>query len=483
MLAAQIVGGYTLGGADLLRRAMGKKKPEEMAQHRDLFCAGAAQKGISASQAGEIFDLMEKFAGYGFNKSHAAAYSLLAYQTAWLKTHFTAEFFCANLTVELDNTDKLKVLHQDAIAMGMQFEPPDINRSQYRFEPVSDSVIRYGLGAIKGTGESAIAAIVSAREENGPFTSLFDFCARINRGKLNKRTVEALVKAGAFDRLHLDRAALLASIDLAFDYALAQEANTHQVGLFDLADDGHGSSTQEPALAETTPWDLRERLQQEKTALGFHLSGHLFDACANEVRRFVQTPLAHLEESREPQLLAGIVCDLRIINGNRGKLALFRLDDGSATVEASADESVFSGNTALKEDALLVAQGRVQFDRFSGALRLNAQNIIDLPTARHRFGKHLLVQMGPLAASEPGPSFSRVFSDHPSQRTTTDSGDVLMRGLPVRVRLGIRSNDGSIVEGTLALNEDCQFYPSDAALASWTALLPQGQVHVVYSGS
>ena len=483
MLAAQIVGGYTLGGADLLRRAMGKKKPEEMAQHRDLFCAGAAQKGISASQAGEIFDLMEKFAGYGFNKSHAAAYSLLAYQTAWLKTHFTAEFFCANMTVELDNTDKLKVLHQDAIAMSMQFEPPDINRSQYRFEPVSDSVIRYGLGAIKGTGESAIAAIVSAREENGPFTSLFDFCARINRGKLNKRTVEALIKAGAFDRLHLDRAALLASIDLAFDYALAQEANTHQVGLFDLTDDGHGSSTQEPALAEATPWDLRERLQQEKAALGFHLSGHLFDACANEVRRFVQTPLAHLEESREPQLLAGIVCDLRIINGNRGKLALFRLDDGSATVEASADESVFSGNTALKEDALLIAQGRVQFDRFSGALRLNAQNIIDLPTARYRFGKYLMVQMGPLAASEPGPSFSRVFSDHPPQRTTTDSGDVLMRGLPVRVRLGIRSNDGSIVEGTLALNEDCQFYPSDAALASWTALLPQGQVHVVYSGS
>jgi DNA polymerase-3 subunit alpha len=273
---------------------------------------------------------------------------------------------------------------------------------------------------------------------------------------------------------------LLANIDLAFDYALAQEANTHQVGLFDLADDGHGSSTQEPALAETTPWDLRERLQQEKTALGFHLSGHLFDACADEVRRFVRTPLARLEESRESQLLAGIVSDLRVINGNRGKLALFRLDDGSATVEASADEAVFTSSTALKEDALLIAQGRVQFDRFSGALRLNAQSLIDLPTARCRYGKHLLVQVGPLAANEPGPTFNRVFSDHPPQKETTDSGDVLMRGLPVRIHLGLRDNDGKIVQGTLALNEDCQFYPSDAALASWTALLPRGQAHVVY---
>lgn len=504
MLAAQIVGGYTLGGADLLRRAMGKKKPEEMAQHRDLFSAGAAQKGISAQQAGDIFDLMEKFAGYGFNKSHAAAYSLLAYQTAWLKVHYTAEFFCANMTVELDNTDKLKVLYEDARSMGMTFELPDINRSSYHFEPVSDKVIRYGLGAIKGTGAGAIAAIVAAREAGGSFASLFDFCARVDRGKLNKRTLEALIKAGAFDCINRNRAALLASIDLAFDYALAQEANANQGGLFDMSEDGHGSSTQEPDLVVATPWDIKERLLQEKTVVGFFLSGHLFDACAGEVRHFAHTPLANLKDSREPQLVAGVVSDLRFINGNRGKVALFRLEDGSTALEANADEAVFASSgssTMLKEDAMLIAQGRVQLDRFSGNLRLNVHSLIDLPTARCRYGKHLLVQMGPLADNEPGPNFDRLFADHPPLQETTDTGEVLTRGLPVRLRVRLHNSHAAnsnsdesnipaspngkaprtIVQGTLVLDEDKLFYPSDAALASWTALLPQGSAQIVYS--
>ena len=481
MQTAQILGGYSLGGADLLRRAMGKKKPEEMAQHRLIFREGAAKNGISEAKADEVFDLMEKFAGYGFNKSHAAAYSLLAYHTAWLKVHYTAEFFCANMTVEMDNTDKLKVLHQDACNMGLEFEPPNINRGQYRFEPVSDSVIRYGLGAIKGTGESAIAAIVAEREANGPYSSLFDFCARVDRGRLNKRTVEALIKAGAFDSLHLDRATLLASIDLAFDYALVQEAHANQGGLFDMMDDGHGSSTQEPELVAVTPWDIRERLQQEKTALGFHLSGHLFDANAQEVRRFVPTPLGNLHDSREIQWLAGIVSDLRFINGNRGKLALFKLDDGSATLEASADESVFAdANGILQEDALLIAQGRAQLDRFSGNLRLNVHTLIDLPTARCRYGKHLLVHVGPLAAQDAGPTFDRLFADHPPQEEITDSGDALTRGLPVRMRISLLHEDGQTVQGTVALGETRRFYPSDAALASWTALLPAGNAQIVY---
>ena len=481
MQTAQILGGYSLGGADLLRRAMGKKKPEEMAQHRLIFREGAAKNGISEAKADEVFDLMEKFAGYGFNKSHAAAYSLLAYHTAWLKMHYTAEFFCANMTVEMDNTDKLKVLHQDACNMGLEFEPPNINRGQYRFEPVSDSVIRYGLGAIKGTGESAIAAIVAEREANGPYSSLFDFCARVDRGRLNKRTVEALIKAGAFDSLHLDRATLLASIDLAFDYALVQEAHANQGGLFDMMDDGHGSSTQEPELVAVTPWDIRERLQQEKTALGFHLSGHLFDANAQEVRRFVPTPLGNLHDSREIQWLAGIVSDLRFINGNRGKLALFKLDDGSATLEASADESVFAdANGILQEDALLIAQGRAQLDRFSGNLRLNVHTLIDLPTARCRYGKHLLVHVGPLAAQDAGPTFDRLFADHPPQEEITDSGDALTRGLPVRMRISLLHEDGQTVQGTVALGETRRFYPSDAALASWTALLPAGNAQIVY---
>jgi len=213
MQTAQVLGGYSLGGADLLRRAMGKKKAEEMAKHRQIFREGAAKNNISEQKADEIFDLMEKFAGYGFNKSHAAAYSLLAYHTGWLKVHFTAEFYCANMTIEMDNTDKLKVLFEDAVKnFGITFEPPDINRGGYRFEPVSNKVIRYGLGAVKGTGQQAIEAIVAAREAGGPFTSLYDFCVRVDRGRVNKRTVETLIKGGAFDLLQRNRAALVASI-------------------------------------------------------------------------------------------------------------------------------------------------------------------------------------------------------------------------------------------------------------------------------
>ncbi|MEA3395093.1 MAG: DNA polymerase III subunit alpha, partial [Pseudomonadota bacterium] len=238
MQTAQILGGYSLGGADLLRRAMGKKKAEEMAEHREKFRAGAlATHNIPQDKADEVFDLMEKFAGYGFNKSHAAAYSLLAYHTAWLKVHYTAEFFCANMTVEMDDTDKLKVLFEDALKMGMTFEAPDVNRGNYRFEPISDTVIRYGLGAVKGTGQQAIEAIVKAREEGGPFTSLYDFCVRVDRSRLNKRTIEALIKAGAFDALQLNRASLIASIDRAFDFANATAANANQGGLFDMMGD------------------------------------------------------------------------------------------------------------------------------------------------------------------------------------------------------------------------------------------------------
>ncbi|MEQ1805800.1 MAG: DNA polymerase III subunit alpha, partial [Burkholderiaceae bacterium] len=234
MQVAQLVGGYSLGEADLLRRAMGKKKADEMAQQRTIFAQGAAKKDIGELQANEIFDLMEKFAGYGFNKSHAAAYALLAYQTAWLKVHYLAEFTAANMSVLLDDTDKLKIYHDDALAMGLTFEPPNVNTCTHRFEPVADKVVRYGLGAIKGTGQSAVEAIVNAREQGGTFKSLFDFCTRVDRTRVNKRSVESLIKAGAFDSLCRDRASLLASVGLAFDFAETQAANANQGGLFDF---------------------------------------------------------------------------------------------------------------------------------------------------------------------------------------------------------------------------------------------------------
>jgi DNA polymerase III subunit alpha len=476
MQTAQILGGYSLGGADLLRRAMGKKKAEEMAEHREIFRAGAAKNGLSTEKADEVFDLMEKFAGYGFNKSHAAAYSLLAYHTGWLKVHYTAEFFCANMTVEMDDTDKLKVLFEDAVKhFGITFEPPDVNRGNYRFEPVTDKVIRYGLGAIKGTGQQAIEAIVRAREEGGPFKSLFDFCVRVDRTRLNKRTVEALIKAGAFDSLQLNRASLTASIDRAFDFAAAAAANVHQGGLFDMMGDGAiGSSTQEPDLVDAVPWGVKERLTFEKTAVGFYLSGHLFDEVAREVRQFVRRSIDELTDSREPQVVAGIVSDLRVINGQRGKLALFRLDDKSATIEATADEAVIhAARNLLKDDELVVITGKLQPDRFSGGLRLSAQQVMDLPTARCRYGKYLRV-----AVNGKLPDIQRLLKDFPARREETEQGE-LLRGLEIRLAM-VRHSEAGSAAVELQLGEQARFFPSDAALAGWLAQADQGQASIFY---
>jgi DNA polymerase III subunit alpha len=413
---------------------------------------------------------MEKFAGYGFNKSHAAAYSLLAYHTGWLKVHYTAEFFCANMTVEMDDTDKLKVLFVDAINnFGLTFEPPDVNRGTYRFEPVSNTSIRYGLGAVKGTGQAAIEAIVVARGEGGPFTSLYDFCLRVDRTRINKRSVEALIKAGAFDSIQLNRASLVASIDRAFDFAASVQANVNQGGLFDMVD-SHAASTQEPPLVEASPWGVKERLTYEKTAVGFYLSGHLFDEVALEVRRFVKRKIEDLIDTREPQLLAGIVSDFRVINGQRGKLAIFKLDDKSTTIEATADEAVINANrNLLRDDELVIVMARPQPDRFSGGLRLNVQQVWDLATARCRFGKFLRV-----AVNGHAPDIQRLLRDFPARREPSEQGE-LVRGLGIR--LAVR-RDAATAE--LQLGDDARFFPSDAALASWTAQADGGQAQIVY---
>jgi DNA polymerase-3 subunit alpha len=480
MQAAQLLGGYTLGGADLLRRAMGKKKAEEMAKERGKFRAGAADKGIDEAKADEVFDLMEKFAGYGFNKSHAAAYALLAYHTAWIKVHCTAEFYAANMTVEQDDTDKLKVLIDDARLFGVAFEPPDVNRGVHRFEPVpgreGDKLIRYSLAAIKGSGASAIQAIVAAREGadgggGGPFRSLFDFAARVDRKAVNKRAVEALIKAGAFDAVHADRASLLASVGLAFDWADAQEANALQGGLFDFGDT-HGSSQQEPALVAAEPWSIKERLMLEKSALGFFLSGHLFDQSRDEVRRFCRRPIADLQKAREPQLVAGIVGEVRIVNGNRGRLAIFRLDDGSEGIEAVAGEELLDRHREiLREDELLIVQGKVQSDRFAAGLRLNIHTIWDLPAARARFGRFLAV---PLAELRDGSApLAELVKTWPARRVETEEGES-RQGLPVRLRLRRRG-----VAAEMDLGESAKFWPSDEALLRWRSLAG-GEVRIVY---
>ena len=388
MQTAQILGGYSLGGADLLRRAMGKKKADEMALHRSVFRQGAEKNSISTDQADAIFDLMEEFAGYGFNKSHAAAYSLLAYQTAWIKVHHTAEFFCANMTVEMGDTDKLKILFDDAVSFGISFENPNINTGDYVFIPLGGQKISYGLGAVKGTGQLAIAEIVEVRRVGGNFTSLFDFCTRVDRTKVNKRSVEALIKSGAFDCISGDRSSVLSSVDLAWDYAQSQANNLHQVGLFDA---GHGAHSQEPPLKSATPWTIRERLTHEKSALGFHLSGHLFEEYAVEVRKFIKTSLQTLTEAKEPQWVVGMVKNQRFINTTRGKLYIFELDDMSDVLEISTDENIFNANKdKIQEDQILVAQVKVQSDRRDPTqLRLSLIQSLNLTEARCKFGKYL----------------------------------------------------------------------------------------------
>jgi DNA polymerase-3 subunit alpha len=482
MEAARLLGGYSLGGADLLRRAMGKKKAEEMAQHRAIFREGAARQDIGAEKADEVFDLMEKFAGYGFNKSHAAAYSLLAYHTAWLKVHCTVEFYAANMSVEADNTDKLKVLLADAKLFGIAFEPPDVNRGMLRFEPVDDKTVRYGLGAVKGSGQGAVEAIVAAREGRdgaggGPFRSLFDFCARVDRQRINKRAVEALIKAGAFDALHPEgqagRAALLASVSLAFDWAETQAANALQAGLFDFGpneDDRHGSSTQEPALVHVPAWEVRERLVNEKAALGFYLSGHLFDACRDEVRRFARRDIAGLVDSREPQLLAGIVTDPRTVGSQRGRVVIFKLDDGSEAIEAVASEELFEQRRELaQEDQLIVVQGKLQPDRFSGGLRLSVTQVWDLPAARARFGRYVAVEIN--GGLPPVADLLRLW---PARRVDSEQGE-LVQGLAVRLRLRRRE-----ATAELDLGEDARFWPSDEALGRWRSIAQGGTATIVY---
>jgi DNA polymerase-3 subunit alpha len=322
---------------------------------------------------------------------------------------------------------------------------------------------------------------VAAREgrgptaEPGPFTSLFDFCRRVERSRINKRCIEALIKAGAFDTLELNRACLLASVDLAFDFGSAMLANANQTSLFDMVDDdAHGASTQEPELLPATPWGVREQLTMEKAAIGFYLSGHLFDESAAEVRGFAKRQIADLIDTREPQLLAGIITDFRIINGQRGKLALFKLDDKSGLVDARADEALMAAHRQLlKDDELVVVMGKLQPDRFSGGVQLTVTQVWSLEQARCRFGKYLRV-----AVNGRAPDVARLLAAHPPQREMSEQGE-LLRGLGLRLSLR-REGDIGPVTVDLQLGDKALFYPSDAALASWRAQADEGRAVVVY---
>jgi DNA polymerase-3 subunit alpha len=420
MQIAQIMAGYTLGGADLLRRAMGKKKPEEMAQQRSIFMEGAKAKGHPEKLATELFDLMEKFAEYGFNKSHTAAYAVITYQTAWLKAHYPAEFLAATMSSDMDDTDKVAFLVGDAKANGLGVLPPSINASGYRFEPVlgvdeqgqpvaPDDVpqtraraIRYGLGAVRGVGESAVLSILKAREE-GPFKDLFDFCARVDRRLVNKRAMEALVKSGAFDETHLQgqagRSQLVAGIDLAVRVAEEAQANADQVGLF--GDNSGAGSGAAHSLPQSPAYSARETLLEEKLALGYCFSGSLFDSVAQEVRRFAATPLARAMPTKDPIWIAGVVTNSRAQMTRRGMMRVVELDDGSGRMEVTVFNELYDARKhVLKVDDVLIISAKIDNDEYSGGLRGSAAEILTLAEARGRHARAIRLALPADQAAE-----------------------------------------------------------------------------------
>ena len=415
MQMAQLVGGYSLGGADLLRRAMGKKNVEEMAKQREFFVEGALKGGTSKEQAGQLFDLMEKFAGYGFNKSHAAAYALVAYQTAYLKAHHPAAFMAATLSGDLDNTDKVRIFYADTLQQGIRVLPPDVNSSGYVFSPVDEQTIAYGLGAIKGTGEGAIASIVKAREQ-GPFRDLFDFCRRVDKRIVNRRTVEALIKAGAFDSLNDHRASLMASVDAALASADQQARAANQNSLF-----GHdeGDDALIVKYADVPRWRLREQLAHEKASLGMYLGGHPYQEYAEELANFIKVKLAdltpqfvgqsngstggsgHTSRRGVPVVLAGIVAGLRIQQTRRGRMAIVTLDDGGGQVELTVFNEVYEANRPwIREDELLVVRGTAKLDEYSGNVRVSGEELFDFATARSHFAQQLALRCNGNASIE-----------------------------------------------------------------------------------
>ncbi len=419
MQIAQVLAGFTLGQADLLRRAMGKKKAEEMAEQRSQFVDGARARSVNERVATQIFDLMEKFAGYGFNKSHSAAYALVSYQTAWLKAHYPAQFMAAVLSADMQHTDKIVTLVDEVRRMGIRLEPPNVNVSEFRFSVVDD-VIHYGLGAVKGVGEGAVEAICTERAARGEFKDLNDFCLRIDSRRLNRRTIEALIRAGACDCLvpsaSIDaaRSMLLASVESALQGA-EQVARDARSGIHDLFGGVAAGVPQAPkAQRAVRPQTRRERLEGEKEALGLYLTGHPIDDYLGELRSFCPRPIAELRAERGIQRLAGLVVSFRTMRSKRGDtLAFTVLDDRSARVELSVFADVFEPNKhKIYKDAVLIAEGEVQQDGFTGELKMRVAQLHTMLEARARFADCLEISVSADTADDLPGRLRRLLEPH-----------------------------------------------------------------------
>lgn len=404
---AQVMAKFSLGTADILRRAMGKKKAEEMAKQRAVFLQGCIGNDIDPVLAGNIFDLVEKFAGYGFNKSHSAAYALLSYQTAWLKCHHPAAFMAAVMSADMDNTEKVVGLIDECNVMGLEVQPPDINRSAVRFSVVDDKTVLYGLGAIKGVGEAALANVLDARDDAGAFDTLDDLCRRASPGTVNKRVLEALVKAGAVDALGPNRASLWGHLPSALRGA-DQFHKNKDAGQDDLFGLGDPVDTEEPELMVTKPdWTDRERLRAEKETLGLYLSGHPINEFLSEISNFTHGRIKDacakagnadsgpsFRQRGVPVIAAGLVMGMRQRDGHGGRMLFVSLDDGTGRVEIGLrGEQIDNSAHLIVKDEVLIVDGDISPDEFNGGFKIRAREIYDMGAARSRFARQLLIKL------------------------------------------------------------------------------------------
>lgn len=467
MQIAQVLAGYSLGKADLLRRAMGKKKPEEMAKHRAIFMDGAIQRGVDAHTANQIFDLMEKFAGYGFNRSHSAAYAVITYQTAWLKAHYPAEFMAAVLSSDMDNTDKVVIFIEDCKNLGLKILPPDINHSLYKFTVDEQGRIVYGLGAIKGMGEAAVENILAVRKSLGKFTDLFSFCQNVDTRKVNRRVLESLIKAGAMDSLQIDRAVLMGSIDIALQ-AAEQHTLSQSLGQVDLFGGALNTNTDDNKNHYVTvkPWTIEERLQGEKETLGLYLSGHPISQYEKELAQFITARIVDLKPSKEKNIVAGLVMSLKIMNTKSGnRIAFLTLDDRTARVEVAVFTETFNKyRELLNKDQILVIEGEVTVDEFTGGFRMMSRKIYNLDQARENYAKSLYLQLHQQ-------KMDKAFNEKLQQALLP------FRGGNCPVYIGYM-NDGA--ETRIALGDEWKIRPLEKLLQNLQQLLGKGQVLLDY---
>lgn len=463
MQIAQVLATYTLGGADMLRRAMGKKKPEEMQKQRVIFQQGAAENHIDADTASTIFDLMEKFADYGFNKSHSAAYALVSYQTAWLKCYFPAHFMAAVLSADMQNTDKIVILVEECRRMGLEVLPPDVNVGYFAFTVNQQGQIVYGLGAIKGLGEGPVQNLVNVREGSGVFRDLFDFCKRVELGMMNKRAIEALIRSGACDHFGADRAVMLASMPEAVKTA-EQNSRSAASGVGDLFGEVMPVESTGDVYANfhhIRPWSAQQRLHEEKETLGLYLSGHPISEFLPELAKITRNRLDSLKADRAPQLVAGLIHDIRMIKSKRGDpFAIITLDDRTDRIEATVYGDVLAQHRDLiRKDAIVVLEGVVSVDEYNGngQLQMRVKRVISMQEARRQYSRGLDLTLHHKRLSvESLPSLRRLLAEY---RAASEIEQPETRGCEIIVHLELDK-----VRGSISLGEAWRVLPDDALL-------------------